>query len=79
MVLAADASTLGQRFTLLVISVVYRGCGIPEEKENSRSYQKKAVVNLTLLKLLENLQDGVPDDWWVIVTTDRGLYAPVVV
>jgi hypothetical protein len=29
LVLAADASTLGQRFTLLVISVVYRGCGIP--------------------------------------------------
>lgn len=28
------------------------------------------------LKLLENLQDGVPDRWWVIVTTDRGLYAP---
>lgn len=41
LVLAADASTLGQRFTLLVISVVYRGCGIPEEKENSRSYQKR--------------------------------------
>ncbi len=28
------------------------------------------------LKLLENLKDGVPDGWWVIVTTDRGLYAP---
>jgi hypothetical protein len=27
--LAADASTLGQRFTVLVISVVYRRCGIP--------------------------------------------------
>jgi hypothetical protein len=27
--LACDASTLGQRFTVLVISVVYRGCGIP--------------------------------------------------
>lgn len=27
------------------------------------------------LKLLDNLQDAVPDDWWVIVTTDRGLYA----
>ena len=27
-------------------------------------------------KLFEKLKDGVPDDWWVIVTTDRGLYAP---
>ncbi len=28
-VLAADASTLGERFTVLAISVVYRGCAIP--------------------------------------------------
>ena len=27
--LAMDATTLGQRFTVLVISVVYRGCAIP--------------------------------------------------
>lgn len=27
--LAVDASTLGQRFTVLTISVVYRGCAIP--------------------------------------------------
>ncbi len=41
LVLAADASTLGQRFTLLVISVVYRGCGIPVAHENSVSYRKR--------------------------------------
>jgi hypothetical protein len=29
--LALDASTLGERFTVLNISVVYRGCGIPIE------------------------------------------------
>src|ERR671932_2186252 len=29
LVLAMDASTLGQRFTVLAISVVYRGCAIP--------------------------------------------------
>ncbi len=58
-----------------LISVVDRGCGIPvawkiveaTAKGNWKPYW---------LKLLENLQDGVPDDWWVIVTTDRGLYAP---
>ena len=27
--LALDATTLGQRFVLLVISVVYRGCAVP--------------------------------------------------
>ncbi|WP_392477319.1 hypothetical protein [Nostoc sp. C110] len=27
--LAADASTLSDRFTVLAISIVYRGCGIP--------------------------------------------------
>ena len=41
LVLAVDASTLGQRFTLLVISVVnpwlWNSCSL----ENSRSYQKR--------------------------------------
>ena len=75
LVLAADASTLGQRFTLLVISVVYRGCGIPVAWKIVEA-TKKGSCQPHWLKLLENLQDGVGDDWWVIVTTDRGLYAP---
>ena len=75
LVLAADASTLGQRFTLLVISVVYRGCGIPVAWKIV-SATKKGSWKPHWLKLLENLQDGVPDNWWVLVTTDRGLYAP---
>ena len=29
LVLAMDASTLGERFTVLSISVMYRGCGLP--------------------------------------------------
>lgn len=40
LVLAADASTLGQRFTLLVISVVYRGCGIPVAWKVVKATQK---------------------------------------
>ena len=75
LVLAADASTLGQRFTLLVISVVYRGCGIPVAWKIVVATEKGSWKPLWL-KLLENIQDGVPDNWWVIVTTDRGLYAP---
>ncbi|NES40060.1 MAG: transposase [Moorea sp. SIO2C4] len=74
LVLAADASTLGQRFTLLVISVVYRGCGIPVAWKILRANEKGSWKPYWL-KLLDSLQEGVPSDWLVIVTTDRGLYA----
>lgn len=75
LVLAADASTLGQRFTLLVISVVYRGCGIPVAWKIVAASEKGSWKPYWL-KLLNNLQSGIPAHWWVIVTTDRGLYAP---
>lgn len=74
LVLAADASTLGQRFTLLVISVVYRGCGIPVAWKIVNGTSKGSWKPYWL-QLLEHLQDGIPDEWFVIVTTDRGLYA----
>jgi hypothetical protein len=74
LVLAADASTLGQRFTLLVISVVYRGCGIPVAWKIVEATEKGS-WKPHWLKLLHNLEDGVPRHWLVIVTTDRGLYA----
>ena len=74
LVLAADASTLGQRFTILAISVVYRGCSIPVAWKIVEA-TKKGSWKPHWLKLLEKLQDGIPDDWCVIVTTDRGLYA----
>ena len=75
LVFAADASTLGQRFTILVISVVYRGCGIPVAWKIVRATEKGSWKPYWL-ELLEKLQDGLPSDCWVIVTTDRGLYAP---
>lgn len=74
LVLAADASTLGQRFTILAISVVYRGCSIPVAWKIVKA-TKKGSWKPHWLKLLEEIQDGIPDDWFVIVTTDRGLYA----
>lgn len=74
LVLAADASTLGQRFTLLVISVVYRGCGIAVAWKIIKATEKGSWQPYWL-KLLEHLYEGVPASWWVIVTTDRGLYA----
>ena len=57
-----------------MISVVYRGCGIPVAWKIV-SATKKGSWQPHWLQLLSNLKDGVEDDWWVIVTTDRGLYA----
>ncbi|MEO1257075.1 MAG: hypothetical protein AAFY41_19660, partial [Bacteroidota bacterium] len=62
---------------LLVISVVYRGCGIPVAWKIV-SATKKGSWKPYWLELLSNIKDGVEDDWWVIVTTDRGMGCQVV-
>jgi Transposase DDE domain len=75
LVLAMDASTLGERFTVLSISVMYRGCGMPiawkiieaGQEGEWRPYWEG---------LLSALEGVVPSDWKVIVMADRGLYAP---
>lgn len=72
--LAMDASTLGQRFTVLSISVVYRGGAIPVAWVVLRATEKEA-WKPHWLRLLASLQEAVPNDWTVIVLTDRGLYA----
>lgn len=72
--LALDATTLKKRFTVLCISVVYRGCAIPvawkiveaEEKGSWRPHW---------IRLLTHVGDAVPPEWTVIVMSDRGLYA----
>jgi hypothetical protein len=72
--LALDASTLGQRFTILTISVVVRGCAIPVAWQ---------IVAATCAgawrphweRLFSQLHGSVPADWLVIVMADRGLYA----
>ncbi len=73
--LALDATTLKKRFTVLVISVVYRGCAIPVAWKVVGAEQKGA-WKPHWLKLFEKLADSVPQDWTVIVMSDRGLYAP---
>ena len=72
--LAADASTLGQRFTVLAISMVYRGCGIPIAWKVVAATSKGAWKPYWQ-ELFAHVQGSVPPDWFVIVTTDRGLYA----
>jgi len=72
--LAIDASTLGQRFTILSICVVIRGCAIPVawkivEATRAGAWRPHWVA------LFEALDGAVPPDWKVIVAADRGLYA----
>ena len=72
--LALDATTLGDRWTVLAICVVIRGCAIPvawkvvgaHAKGSWRPYWEQ---------LLKHLQGSIPDEWFVLVLADRGLYA----
>ncbi len=72
--LAMDASTLGQRFTILTISVVIRGCAIPVAWHIVEATRAGA-WRPDWEALFEHLQDSVPADWTVIVAADRGFYA----
>jgi len=68
--LALDASTLGERFTVLNISVMYRGCGIPiawriipaMEEGEWRTYWESMLETLAgiVQATLEGDRDGRP-------------------
>jgi hypothetical protein len=72
--LALDATSLGDRWTVLAVSVLVHGCAIPvawkvlpaHAKGSWRPYWEG---------LLKALQGSVPPDWLVLVLADRGLYA----
>jgi hypothetical protein len=72
--LAMDATTLADRFVVLALSVVYRGCAIPVAW---------VVLPATVpgawkahwLALFQQVQGTIPADWLVLVLADRGLYA----
>jgi len=72
--LVMDATSLGNRWTILVISVVLRGCAIPVawkvlpagQAGSWRPYWEG---------LLSEIGKAVPPEWEVIVLADRGLYA----
>jgi Transposase DDE domain len=72
--LAIDATTLGQRFVVLAISVVYRGCAIPVAWVILPAGAKHA-WRREWLRLLRRLRPAIPQGWTVIVLADRGLYA----
>src|SRR5260370_22079154 len=73
--LALDATTLKKRFTVLCISVVYRGCAIPVAWKVVGAEQKGAWQPYWL-DLLQHLAGCVPEHWTVIVMSDRGLDGP---
>jgi hypothetical protein len=74
LVLVLDATTLGERWTILSISVVVCKCAIPvawkvlggHEKGSWRPHWEG---------LLTHLEGSIPADWQVLVMADRGLYA----
>jgi len=72
--LAMDASTLSDRFTVLAISVLYRGCAIPVGWKIVRSNEPGSWEPYWK-ELLSQLAEAVPPDWLVIVLADRGWYA----
>ena len=71
---ALDATTLGQRFVVLVISVLYRGCAVPI-RWNVLPAGVKQPWRPEWLALLKTLRGQAPPPWTVLVLADRGLYA----
>jgi hypothetical protein len=70
--LALDATTLGTRFTVLVLSVVYRGCAIPIVWVVLSATAKHA-WRREWLRMLRQVHRAVPRSWTVLVLADRGL------
>ena len=72
--LALDATTLGTRFTVLAISVVYRGWAIPViwtvlPANTPHAWRRE------WLRMRRRVHRAVPRSWTVIVLADRGWYA----
>ena len=72
--LALDATTLGTRFTVLALSVVYRGCAIPVAWTVLAATANHA-WRREWLRMLRQVRRVVPRAWTVLVLADRGLYA----
>ena len=70
--LAIDASTLGQLFVVLAVSIVYRGCAIPVAWVLVPA-TAKGEWKQHWLALFEQLEQAIPQNWTVVVLADRGL------
>jgi len=73
--LALDATNISDKFVVLSLNILLAGCGIPmawcvvkaSEPGSWKPHWQK---------LIKQLQDAIPSSFEVIVTADRGLYAP---
>jgi hypothetical protein len=72
--LALDATSLNDRFVVLCVSVLFRGCAIPVAWRVLPANQKRA-WRKEWLALLRVLKPCLPPSYLVIVLADRGLYA----
>ena len=73
--LALDATNLKDRFAVLAVSVLYRGCAIPVAWTVLPANQEGA-WRQDWLRMLRLLRPAVPAHMQVLVFADRGLYAP---
>jgi hypothetical protein len=71
---AVEATTLGQRVVVLVVSVLYRGCAIPVAWTVLPATEKHAWCG-EWLRMLRHVRAVVPRRFFVMVLADRGLYA----
>src|SRR5437870_13874085 len=72
--LALDATTLGTRFTVLALSVAYRGCAIPVAWTVLAATAKHAWLR-ERLRMLRQVRPAMPRPWRVIILSDRGMSA----
>jgi Transposase DDE domain len=72
--IALDATNLGERFVVLTISIVYRGCAVPVAWKVLKANEKHPWKE-EWLSLLRQFHGLLSKEWTVIVLADRGLYA----
>ena len=75
LVLALDPTNLGDRFTVLNLSVLYRGCAVPVIWTVVEGGEPGA-WEPHWERMLGILAGRVPAGWEVLVLTDRGMYSP---
>lgn len=75
LVLALDPTNLTDRFRVLCVAVLYRGCGLPVAWAVQGAHEKGS-WNAVWFDLLGKLKAALGDGWTVLVLTDRGLESP---
>jgi hypothetical protein len=75
LVIALDPTNFGDRFTVLAVSVLYRGCAVPVAWTVVEG-GKPGAWEPHWERMLRQLAQFVPPGWQVLVLTDRGMYSP---